>query len=162
MASLFCTPDRYDKTKVLLLDDGTTYFNVKIIPVASAKEVNNTRNHENGINALVSNINIESDTRTQFIPTLGTDIYAYTFGENLDNISIGGLGFLPCGSDENGFTQLVDFWSKNNVGKHGRACILYIGDNVYKAYLIQAEIGITEQLLGVFPFKFTFASLQFI
>lgn len=165
MASLFCTPDRYDKTNVLLLDEGETYFPVKIIPIAGGDPLTNNKLHENSINAIVSNLNIECSTRTQFVSTLGIDIYAYTFGETLDTLTISGFGFMPCGTgdsgkSDNGFNDILNFWDVNNIGKHGKACTVYINDIMFKAYLVNAEIGSTEKLLGLFPFKFTFQALR--
>lgn len=159
MASLFSTAENYDKTAVLLLDDGETYFPVRVYPISGDPLTNKTL-HEGSINALVSNLNIESATRTQFISTLGIDIYAYTFGETLDTITISGLGFIPCDGSSNGFNDLVDFWEDNNIGKHGLACIIYINGITFKAYLVNAEVGSTEKLLGLFPFKFTFQALK--
>ena len=160
MASLFCTPDSYDKTKVLSLDNGETYFAVNITPVVGDKELNNSKLHEKGINAIVSNFNIESNTRTQFVSTLGIDVYAYTFGENLDQITISGMGFIPCGGSANGFNELIEFWSDNNIGRHGLFCKIVINGISYKAYLTDAEIGATERLLGIFAFKFIFQAVK--
>ena len=169
MASLFTNSESYDRTSVVPLDDGTTYLHIRIIPaVSGSKRINNDNypnkeNDKNIIEAIVSNFNIHWGTRTQFTYTLGKDLYAYTFGENADEISISGLGFRPCNakreSSNDALNDLIDFWEKNNMGKHGKYCKIQIDKNIYKAYLTDGEIGSTDQVPGIFPFKFNFTAI---
>lgn len=166
MASLFTNSESYDRTSVVLLDDGTTYLPVKIIPAEGDKKINNDNYPDKEkdssiINALVSSFNIQWNTRTQFTSTLGVRIYAYTFGESMDEISISGMGFRPCTATSEkeanvALDDLIDFWETNNIGKHGKYCKIIIDKKIYKGYLISGEIGCTDQLTGVFPFKFIF------
>lgn len=168
MASLFTNSKSYDRTSVVQLDDGTTYLPVKIIPYLG-KEINNDSYPEKEkdstiINALVSSFNIHWGTRTQFSYTLSTDIYAYTFGENMDELIISGIGFRPCTvNDERNANKsledLIHFWEINNIGEYGWYCTIKIGTNIYKAYLVEGEIGATDQVPGIFPFKFTFNAI---
>lgn len=155
MASIFSTEGLEHKTQVLQLEPGTRFMSVYIEPAAGGPDIVNG-DKSTGLEAIVTGYNITAETRTQFTPTLGFAVYAYTFGENLVDITISGLGYTPCGSDDFTIDKLIKFWDDNNVAKHGKPCRIVINKTTYKAYLLASEIGESEQLLGMYPFKFVF------
>ena len=155
MPSLFSTDAYTHKTKVLSLDEKKTYMPVSIEAAAGGPDIHNWVK-TGALEAIVTGINVNMESRTQFTPTLGIAVYAYTFGENLVDITISGLGYTPCGTEDPTIDKLIKFWDTNNVGKHGKPCRITINKTTYKAYLLAGEIGESEQLPGMYPFKFVF------
>lgn len=155
MASIFSTDALEHRTQVLQLEPGARFMTVYIEPAAGGPAIQNG-DKTGALSAIVTGYNIAAAARTQFTSTLGVSVYAYTFGENLVDIIISGLGYTPCGSDEFTIDKLIKFWDDNTVAKHGKACRLVINKTTYKAYLLESEIGESEQLLGMYPFKFLF------
>ena len=157
MAGLFTSDDKQNRTDIVLLE-GDQYMPVRIEPV-SGPPIHNDNYHEGAIEAFISGANFNSSARVSQNFTLGTDVYLYTFGEALWDISISGMGYIPCDSDNISFNDLVDFYDVNNIGKHGKYCTLIIANKTFKAYLVSCEIGASNESLGVFPFKFQFMAL---
>ena len=157
MAGLFTSNGKQRRTNIVLLE-GDQYMPMRIEPV-SGQPINNENFHNGAIEALISGANFSCTSRTMQNYTLGIDVYLYTFGEALWNISISGMGYIPCDSDNPSINDLIDFYDVNNIGKHGKYCTLIISNKVFKAYLTGGEIGATNEALGLFPFKFEFVGL---
>ena len=155
-SAIFSSDKSFDKTLVLLLDSGKTYCDVSIIPVEGGKEINNAPKHKGGLSALISGVNIQGSERTQQTHTLGEYVFLYTFGEGLYTIYLSGLGFMPCGSDTPAITDLIDFYDKNTVGKHGKYCKIKINSHVFLGYLVYCEIGMSMENPSLAAFKFVF------
>lgn len=159
MAGLFTSDGKQHRTNIVLLE-GDQYMPVLIQPASgSGRSINNDDFNIGGIAAFISGANFSCTSRTMQNYTLGTDVYLYTFGEALWNISISGMGYIPCYSDTPSINDLIDFYDVNNIGKHGKYCTLIISNKTFKAYLTSGEIGATNEALGVFPFKFEFVGL---
>jgi len=139
------------------------------------------------IDALLTGINLTTQVRNNVTYTLGNNIYLYVFGESVYNLTVSGYGYLPCkksipdvwveevraaginsygdytmGGEQttlDAFNDLIDFYQKNNVAKEGKYCKIRLGKKIFKGYLINVDLGLTEQAHALVPFKLSFIGI---
>ena len=101
----------------------------------------------------------------QFLHTLNRDIWVYTFGEAMGNITISGVCFASgcaptsAGPNVSGIEEILEFYRLNKLSATGKSMILQIGSapsGRFNGFLTSCQVGIDapEHQLGSFALGF--------
>ena len=102
--------------------------------------------------------------KQQFLHTLNQDIWVYSFGEAIGNLTISGVcfasGCTPGGLGEaSGIEEILEFYRLNKFSTTGDSVILQIGTGSagrFKGFLTSCQVGVDapEHQLGSFALGF--------
>jgi len=104
--------------------------------------------------------------KQQFLHTLNRDIWVYTFGEEIGNLTISGVcfasGCAPSGfgtGEASGIEEILEFYRLNKLSTTGDSMILQIGvggAGTFNGFLTSCQVGVDapEHQLGSFALGF--------
>lgn len=153
---------RTDETVMITKPYVTTDKNPKLKLVIKGSGTQISNNSSSVFKGFITSISQAAAARVEWSYTLGTNIFAYVFGDSLWDITVQGSGYIPCdNSGKTGYEEVVAFYENNNIAKEGKYCDVLIGSDSYRAYLVSGDIGTYQDAtLGLFPFTFKFMAIK--
>lgn len=145
---------KYGQYAVTLKDP---YFSFKL--EASGGGSKAITNQEKGaVTGVVTNISLAKAEIVSVTPTIGKDIYLYVGGETSWELYLTGIALQPCGISSQGFMDVLNWYTKENVAKTGKSCKLTLlgGEKngaTFRAYLQAFRI---QSIKDINAFQFTF------
>jgi hypothetical protein len=149
MASVFSL-GVYGKVKQVMLPDVYGLGLVTIEPNIDA------------ISVVITKFQVDYGVHVQFQKTLQQAVYAYTFGDNMGDVIIGGLAFFGgCGSgimdDENpvvagepaaantsGMKQVLEYYLKNKMSTRTSPITITFADQKIEGYLVGCQLSTAD------------------
>ena len=112
------------------------------------------------IGGVITHLQLSKAEIVSIAPTIGKDIYMYVGGESAWELYLTGIALQPCGASEQGFTEMLNWYTNENVAKTGKACKLTLATGtVFKAYLQAFRIQSIRDI-NAFQFNFKFYAIK--
>lgn len=163
-ASIFNTKESVNRTKPIQLDsEGQPIFKVVIQQTGGGDAYTNDHQADSlPFMGIVLQVSINTASRTTWTHTLGKAVFAYTFGTEVYDIIIGGVGFIKCNETQDGFSKAFDFYKDNNIAAEGKYCKIILGKKNFNGYLMSSSITTAPDPaeMCAFPFKFMFKAVD--
>lgn len=103
---------------------------------------------------IITAVNYTQQTNTQFQQSLDNVIYVYSFGDQMGNVSIGGLAFpRQCDNTVNGITELIEFYRDNRVSRNVERVRVTFANEVIEGFLVSLAITTADVSSGVHSFQ---------
>ena len=136
-------------TVKLVRDDAIQAF---IPPVVSSADPGDLMSFNNN-RAIVTAVGVQESANFQFMQTLGSDIYVYTFGDRIGQMTLGGLAFAtadcslkPGAGTEHGIAKVRRFYVNNKISSRKDPLEIALGnsDQVVTAFLTGFSFSIAD------------------
>lgn len=112
---------------------------------------------------IVTNLNYQQATHTQFQQTLLNAIYLYSFGDRLGNIVLEGIGFAQaCPVNQgspSGVEDVLEYYRKYKVSNDHQPVKILIGTQPITGFLVAANIATMSTEHMTYRWTYTIASL---
>ena len=96
-----------------------------------------------GRDIVVTNVEVSQDVAAQFMKSLRSALYIYSFGDNIGRLRISGIAFHKrCSGSEEfaGVTQLLQFYRSNSIAEKIAPLKVSFGSFTLEAFLIGHKI----------------------
>lgn len=80
--------------------------------------------------AIVTNMSLELSGNYQFLHTLNDFIYAYSFGDRIGSLNIGGVGFAkPCNGAKGSLLKAYEWYKANRISRATQIMTIVLRDS---------------------------------
>ena len=113
---------------------------------------------------IITGVSVKSAVNMQFMPTLGADIYAFSFGDRPSQVSLSGICFwTSCSGSSTGVSSLFNYYEANraNIANQMPLMDLFIDVNrpPFRGFLMGMDFQAMDAAIPLGRFSFNFITL---
>jgi hypothetical protein len=100
--------------------------------------------------AIVTNMSLELSGNYQFLHTLNDFIYAYSFGDRIGTLQIGGVGFAkPCSGSKGTLVKAYEWYKSNRISRATNILTIVLRDSestgTFLGFLTGMKLDVTNE-----------------
>jgi hypothetical protein len=109
---------------------------------------------------IITRINSEQRTNTQFQQSLENVIYVYSFGDQIGDLQISGLAFpRRCKDDKNGIQELIKFYREHRVSRRVQRVQITFANEVINGFIVGMALSTVDASSGAHNFNLLLKTL---
>jgi hypothetical protein len=102
--------------------------------------------------AVITRLTVSQQSNFQFLHTLGSSIYVFSFGDRVGQLTLSGLCFTDCSTGDSGIEEMLAYYNANRLAARQDQVEVIIGSTSIRGFLVGSTIDIVrpEDQLGQF------------
>lgn len=101
-------------------------------------------------NVIITKVDYQQRTNTQFQQSLENVIYVYSFGDLMGDLTVNGVAIpRSCDGDSNGIKEVMQFYKQNRVSNSVSDVRITFADEVIRGYLVGLSLSTLDASSGL-------------